>query len=269
MNNKVTAQVETITPAMARDIIDNHNNGNRRHSGVNISKLVQAFTTGTWMLNGESIIFDDSGHLLNGQHRMYACIEANLPFDTVVARGVSKEAFKTMDTGKNRTAGDVLGIDGADSKHSPKLAKIINRYEGFKAKRITNPIKMSNTEILELYRASDTTYEDALDIGKDYYNHNPIISDVHWAVAFLALQNEDKGIEYLDALRDTLDDVKLVTTHLIMVKKMSRLKEGRTWVAILNGYNFYATNTFPKELVSTTRKEARANLVGITYPTAD
>lgn len=67
---------------------------------------------GKWRLNGEPIIVDDQGCCVNGYHRLSACIEAGVPFRTLLVTGVPHETWTTVDTGKVRSAGDVFQIDG-------------------------------------------------------------------------------------------------------------------------------------------------------------
>ena len=45
---------------------------------------------------------------MNGYHRLSACIEAGVPFRTLLVTGVPHETWTTVDTGKVRSAGDVL-----------------------------------------------------------------------------------------------------------------------------------------------------------------
>lgn len=45
-------------------------------------------------------------------HRLSACIEAGVPFRTLLVTGVPHETWTTVDTGKVRSAGDVFQIDG-------------------------------------------------------------------------------------------------------------------------------------------------------------
>lgn len=77
-------------------------------------RLVSAYATEMrahkWKLNGEPIIFSERGELLAGRHRLWACLEAETPFPTLVVRGVPSQAFDTIDTLRRRTMGDVLTI---------------------------------------------------------------------------------------------------------------------------------------------------------------
>jgi hypothetical protein len=112
--------VKTITPAEAVEILDTKNLNNRPISQFTVDRYTQEMKAGRWKLNGEAIIFGKSGRLLDGQHRLKACIQANKPFQSVVVLGAEDHVFDTIDDGKVRGLGDVLAIRG--EVNAPKLA---------------------------------------------------------------------------------------------------------------------------------------------------
>ena len=59
---------------------------------------------GEWQLTGEAIKLDDEGRVRDGQNRLHAIVQAGTPVRSVVARGVSEDAFDVMDTGRSRNA---------------------------------------------------------------------------------------------------------------------------------------------------------------------
>lgn len=112
----IQTEVVTVTPSMAADFL-NSNGANRPLSRNTVQTYAGAMKRGEWHLNGEPIVFDSNGGLLNGQHRCKAIVQAKVPIQTVVVRGVSPESFKTFDSGKKRSAADVLGINGHKYPH--------------------------------------------------------------------------------------------------------------------------------------------------------
>jgi hypothetical protein len=70
---------------------------------------------GTWVSNGETIKFTISGRLIDGQHRLMACVLSGVTIRVLVARGLPENAQDTVDAGRKRTAADVLGLQGHDS----------------------------------------------------------------------------------------------------------------------------------------------------------
>ena len=117
-----TVVIAQITPATAKMILESYNTENRALSPSLVARYTKAMNDGRWLFTGESIIFSKT-RLLNGQQRLTACIQANVSFDSVVVFGVDDEAFEVMDTGKKRSAGDVLGMLGVP--YSNTVAAII------------------------------------------------------------------------------------------------------------------------------------------------
>lgn len=128
-NTKVTTRTITVTPEMATKWLEKNVN-NRRLNKPLEDRQVQAYArdmkAGHWRLTGEPIIFDWNGDLLNGQHRLWACIFADAPFQTVVTYGVDPESRIVIDTGRKRTLGNYLSMPGQGEKDASALAAVIN-----------------------------------------------------------------------------------------------------------------------------------------------
>lgn len=108
--NSVSANVETITPEDAAKYLG-VNIDNRKTKNRAIRSYATDMSNGDWECNGESIIFDKKGRLRNGQNRMKAIIRSGETIVSIVVRGVSEKAFDTMDQGKIRSPGEILGMD--------------------------------------------------------------------------------------------------------------------------------------------------------------
>ena len=52
---------------------------------------------------------------MDGQHRLAAIVEADLPVEVTVFTEVEPDTFDVLDTGKRRNAADVLAIEGEKS----------------------------------------------------------------------------------------------------------------------------------------------------------
>jgi hypothetical protein len=101
-----------ISPELAAFILKERNPNNRGISPTKAAQTVHDVAHGAFTLNGESIIFSSEGNLLDGQHRLGACVEAAKPITSVVALGFPPSAGDTVDQGKARTAGDTLTRNG-------------------------------------------------------------------------------------------------------------------------------------------------------------
>ena len=114
--------LETITPQIAEQMLA-HNTKNRSVQKTTVIEYARLITAGLWQLNGDAIRFAADGTLLDGQHRLAACVLANLPLRTWVARGFPIEAQATMDQQRKRTAGNVLAMN--DIPQGNKLAAVV------------------------------------------------------------------------------------------------------------------------------------------------
>src|SRR5947208_14577232 len=70
---------------------------------------------GEWRVTHQGIAFDTEGALVDGQHRLAAVVEAEVPVELTVFTEVPDGAFDVLDTGKRRNAADVLAIEGENS----------------------------------------------------------------------------------------------------------------------------------------------------------
>jgi hypothetical protein len=113
------ADVELIGPGEARAWLQDAA-ANRNVSLRQVDRHAEDMLAGRWMTNGQPIIFNAEGKLIDGRHRLSAVILANVAVAMLVVRGVAQEAFATMDSGRARTLADVLSIQG--HKHNNVLA---------------------------------------------------------------------------------------------------------------------------------------------------
>lgn len=104
-------QVETVTPKTAAKWLAK-NTHNRHLRTRLVDRLARDMTAGKWQTNGDAIRFSEEGTLLDGQHRLTACVESGAKFTTVVIRGLDPETMHTVDQGAKRSGGDVLKLRG-------------------------------------------------------------------------------------------------------------------------------------------------------------
>lgn len=124
-----TSRVETITPKKAQKYLE-ANTHNRRVRNKTVQFYAKQMAEGDWELTGEPIIFSNEGVLLNGQHRLHACIESNTSFKTFVVRGSPDESFAKIDQNIPRQASDIVGREGfAQAIRKSAASRIILAFE--------------------------------------------------------------------------------------------------------------------------------------------
>lgn len=126
----IETQVITITPELALDWLTTRNIHNRKLRERHVRDLALQMKTGTFVFNGDPIRFAANGDLLDGQHRLQACVEAEVPFQALVIYGLENEVQDTMDIGQNRHVGDVLELANIKNSHKiGTLAALAMKYE--------------------------------------------------------------------------------------------------------------------------------------------
>lgn len=117
------ARIEFIAPQTAQNWLDNQG-PNRRLNKERVARLADAIRRGEWQMNGESIKFDTAGKLLDGQHRLAAIVEANIPVPMLVVRNLPRQVFHTIDIGQRRSLSQVLTMRG--EHYATQLAALSN-----------------------------------------------------------------------------------------------------------------------------------------------
>ena len=125
----VTANIEKITPQKAKQYLDSQET-NRTVSMKSVDAYTAEILSNRWEVNGESIKFDWFNRLIDGQHRLLAIVKANKAADCLVVRGVSPQSQDTVDQGRKRSVGDVLGMHGYKYGNAlAATARLLIRWE--------------------------------------------------------------------------------------------------------------------------------------------
>jgi hypothetical protein len=106
----ITATIETITPETARQYLALKAR-NRPLKKEHVARLAADMQAGRWDMTGEAIKFNGTS-LVDGQHRLEACVKSGCEFTTLVVRGLNTAAAKVMDSGVKRGVADAMRMFG-------------------------------------------------------------------------------------------------------------------------------------------------------------
>lgn len=139
-----------VTPELAKEYLS-HNTLNRVLNKRYIGKYVEEMKKGLWTLSNDAIIFSENGRLLNGQHRLNAVVQSGVSCEFLVGFGYPESTFNVLDSGKARSAGDVLRC--FNIKNSTGIASVIKKYLSLVVHIESNPnaIMVGNSTIFEEY----------------------------------------------------------------------------------------------------------------------
>lgn len=112
----------TVTPELAAQMLERNTN-NRSPRKTKIAQFARDMQNDRWDPDASDLKFAKDGTLLDGQNRLMACIEAGVPFATLVRTGLEKATQRHVDTGTARTASDALKMAGI--AYGPALASAV------------------------------------------------------------------------------------------------------------------------------------------------
>lgn len=199
----ITTDLMTITPDIAREMLG-HNENNRNIGAKRVELLATEMRRGAWRVNGDSIRFSNTGRLLDGQHRLLACIKADTPFQTFVVRGLPDKTQETMDTGKPRTMGNIMQIRGESDTarlSSVLRAVYVTSILGLEAGAANN-IAPSRSEQLEFFDNTPQVKELAKAGTSFYHASNKLLSPALYAALYWTFSriDENDADEFFDLL---------------------------------------------------------------------
>jgi len=191
IKTKVKSEMRTIDAATAKKMLTRNSN-NRVIRDSHVGFLAKQMSDGTWMFDGSPIRFNRSRKLLDGQHRLSAIIKSDTVQEMLVLTGINDEAFKVMDTGKNRNASDVFSIE-----------RIPNPYEVAAATRIVFGIKNGQYSPAHMNSFSRPSNTELLDY---FYNNKRIskcVSESHkWYIDINRLLTKSAIAGYFFLMRE-------------------------------------------------------------------
>jgi hypothetical protein len=100
-----------VTPELAFQWLEG-NTHNRPISQAKVDHFVRLMRAGLWQLSSQGIAFDTSGLLIDGQHRLWAVIEAGVTVRMHVSFNASPKTRWVLDTSPGRSNQDVLNLTG-------------------------------------------------------------------------------------------------------------------------------------------------------------
>lgn len=120
--------LELVTPKKAEAWLNANNSNRKLREGV-AEKYADDMRSDRWTECPEPISFYTDGELADGQHRLWAIIDAGTAIKFNVTRNLSREAGLNLNTGLTRSLVDNARISGADRDLSNELISVCRAIE--------------------------------------------------------------------------------------------------------------------------------------------
>ena len=120
----VETQRLTVTPEIATEFLG-RNVANRTLTTAFALHLSEQMKNGEWKFTGDPIKFSEKGELIDGQHRLTGVVMSNTSQDFMITTGLADDVFDVLDSGKVRSAGDVLSSVGIEN---PRKVATVSKF---------------------------------------------------------------------------------------------------------------------------------------------
>jgi hypothetical protein len=151
-SREITRRIVKVSPIMAAHILEK-NDQNRTIRQDHVDRMARDMKNGRWVINGETIKFTKDGHLLDGQHRLYAVLLSDETIDLEFVEGLDESVMSTIDTGKARGMQDVLKIAG--HSYASEIGTTLRWWYNYNKKGISFKRSVSHRELLEVLGEMD------------------------------------------------------------------------------------------------------------------
>lgn len=267
---KAKAEFKVFRPDEAAYVIENKLRFPLPQGKSTLDKIetyARNMASGQWRLNGDAIIFDHQGFLVEGQARLRACVKAGVPFPTVVITNISDLAVRTLGSHLKRNTTDMLAVAGEDyarplSAAWPIVVTYLNSDERFNYTQRTN-MDIGANEVEFLNNAFPAMRESArigIDSGANAVFGYGIGTAAHYLFALADQEMADRffaiaGKPASDpdsppavVSRKITTSPKLTPTHrlAIVIKAWNRFRAGTTIAP--NGLVFRGLGSGPEHI---------------------
>lgn len=215
-----------VTPSMAAIMMERNADTewqNRPQSTSAIRRYAENMRRG-WKFTGDTIVFSKSGRLLNGQHRLQACLASGCSFPTLVVFGVDDEAFAYMDVGTRRTAAHIFAInDVLNYNTAASIARVLYYYDGSRAwDGVLGSVE--NDELFEFYSANAHAIQASISVARTFADEGLLAPQwAGFAHCICWRHNQKMAAEFFSTVSTGLG---LLSTSDIRFKLRKRLLDG-------------------------------------------
>lgn len=221
--------IEIITPAMATEYL-NSNTANRNIRNRVVESYARDIREGNWKFTGEAIKFSKSGTLLDGQHRLFAVIEANAPIKALVIRNLDDETQEVMDTGAKRAASDAVNMKGyKNSTTMSAAARYIITFKSGSLQVNKEMARVTHSEILNFIEKNPVLEEYAVDCVAMKATSDLSASLMTASLFLLSEADSEQAKEFMTTVGTGLN-LQPNTSLYALVNRLREIRKHRTYV---------------------------------------
>jgi hypothetical protein len=228
---KEEAHFVTITPRIAQELLEKTNSEvQRKVDEKHVAFLVREMKKNQFKFNGVTIKQDKKGNIIDGQHRLHACIKSGKSFDTLFVKGLETKLIKTIDTGyKPRSFANILEISHRKKyKYANTIASVIKMIHkmvnGSFSDAGDKSMKsyMSSEDFLKWFEANPKIYDHVVECKQILVNGDGLMNHTIYIACkwILDKHNKDKSDMFFAKLASDIGHTGECITYFLRKKLM-------------------------------------------------
>jgi hypothetical protein len=222
---------------------------NRHVRDTLVAELGRDMLAGRWRgHNGEAIRFDAEGRLVDGQHRLWACVNANVPFISLVVEGIDPEDYDTIGIGRKKAFVDFM----REEKNRTLLSSVVRLVFTWESGRLPMEMVSRSSTTASIKEMQETLtgnpdIRDAVNKVASHYSQGLVSQSYMSLLYYAAVRSgqKDKVEFFLSTLRDglALDELSPIyhLRKLLLINKANRrkLRQPHILALLLKAWNQY------------------------------
>jgi len=250
-----TITIENISPMMARTLLENSHEKQRKLRNSHVAMLKREMMDRKWRLSNDSIVIA-KGILCNGQHRLSALIEANMTLQFSVLRTDDDRIYEVLDNGMKRSIGNTLKtLDFISRNHTNigACAQFVLDYQKGAIKVLgTSPdLRATRSEVIAFIKEKIILLDECVCFAMGLYTKYMIGIPPRLGASLLVLSQMKyaeptvaKGRNFLFELysgetEDRESAPWVLRERVRMTARANKMNQNYLWCLIVKGFNAY------------------------------
>ena len=251
----IKSRIKKITPEYAQKLLTKTEEAgivNRKVNQRTVDMYVKALRAGKWKLNGEDIKLDEKGYIIDGQHRLLACVKSGITMETCFKTGVPRDSFDTIDCGRIRNGNQVLQMAGVPYHVIVNSIILgIREYEAY-GHMDTKEKYLAQYELLEEYEKHPKDYVEAAQfamkcVWESHFLTPKLVGTLYFHLVHTRKADKAKVEEFFSAITSFNTAENKVADKLRVFLNKTRSKNIKVRERLLIAYLIKTWNAFITE----------------------
>jgi len=263
-----TSSIVNITPGLAEEMLKCNNSNFRPLDQSRVLRYAKEMERGNWVMNGQGIVFDATGELVDGQTRLAAIVKSGMTIQMLVVRGVG-DVSMTVDRGKPRQLSQWLRHKGMKNATSMAAVSrlVLSHDRGLWRNKSFKSYDIVDSEIISFCEANEDELYSAIRLGAR--SQGLMVGSIAAAIYFIGSGGSPSASETAEWFSDKLQTGKgLVEEEPVYHFREWLISFNKDIRPSANAIRWTMTNAWNMTILGKTSTTKRAIVLALSGPRA-